>query len=303
MIRARRLTMALLDAWLVNHPVPADHERYRLRVWRENPAALAALKAEIDLYIHEAFEDARRRLRQGFEDALSPFNDPHIDPAANYPALLHEVTLKGYFGEILAGLAVEHWGAHGQIDWVVPAFLFRFHDVEFRHLDQINERIRAGGIHYADAAGQIQPGRTGDDGLAFRINGANVITDVLTLEAKCRSRNDNAAIEAAHRTLAEGSPRPPGIRELISLLSEYDSPAAQTWQEALLRLWSGGYATAARHDGVTYACGQVPRQAGRIGWMRDDAPHAVYTIERNLEGMEFQFENIEAVITALFRGE
>jgi hypothetical protein len=30
------------------------------------------------------FEDARQRIRRGFEDDLSPFNDPAADPAANY---------------------------------------------------------------------------------------------------------------------------------------------------------------------------------------------------------------------------
>jgi hypothetical protein len=27
-----------------------------------------------------------------------------------------------------------HWGAHGHMDWVVPAFLFRLHDQEFQHV-------------------------------------------------------------------------------------------------------------------------------------------------------------------------
>jgi hypothetical protein len=87
-------------------------------------------------YVDEAFEDARRRIRRGFEDDLSPFNNPAADPAENYPALLHRVTLQGYLGETLAILTVEHWGAHGHTDWVVPAFLFRFHDQEFQHLEQ-----------------------------------------------------------------------------------------------------------------------------------------------------------------------
>jgi hypothetical protein len=41
-------------------------------------------------------------------------------------------------------LAVEHWGAHGHMDWIVPAFLFRLHDQEFQHLEAIKERLRAG---------------------------------------------------------------------------------------------------------------------------------------------------------------
>ncbi len=122
MIRFRRLTPALLNAWLVDQRLVSTHARYRLRVWRENRAALAAIRDEMVAYLDEAFEDARMRIRRGFEDDLSPFSDPAHDPAANYPALLHRVTLQGYLGETLAILAVEHWGAHGHQDWIVPAF-------------------------------------------------------------------------------------------------------------------------------------------------------------------------------------
>jgi hypothetical protein len=121
MIRFRRLTPALLNVWLVDQRLANARERYRLRLWRENRAGLAAIQDELVAYFDEAFEDARRRIRRGFEDDLSPFNDPTHDPAANYPALLHRTTLLGYLGETLAVLAVEHWGAHGHNDWVVPA--------------------------------------------------------------------------------------------------------------------------------------------------------------------------------------
>lgn len=303
MIRFRRLTLALLDAWLVDQHIPHPHQRYRLRLWRENRGALAAIELEMDGYIEEAFDDARRTLRRGFEDNLSPFNDPDVDPAANYPALLHRTTLLGYFGEILAGIAVEHWGANGQTDWVVPAFLFRLHNQEFQHLEQINERLRAGQRHDPDAREEIRLGRTGDDGLAFRMNEEHIITDIMTLEAKCLSENSNTKIEQAHAKLVEAGRRPTGVRELINLLSEYDTPEAQIWQEALLRLWYSGYETAARRDGIAYACGRIPQLAGRIAWMPADAPHPAYTLDRDLEGLEFQFGDLDTVITTLFREE
>src|SRR5271156_3994372 len=192
MIRFRRLTPDLLNSWLVNQHVAVVHPRYRLRVWRENHTALAAIRDELLGYVDEAFEDARRRIRRGFEDDLSPFRGAPNDPAENYPALLHRVTLQGYFGETLAVLAVEHWGAHGQRDWIVPAFLFRLHDQEFQHLESINERLAAGETYDPDRVTEIRFGRTGDDGLAFRMNGQNTITDVLTLEVKCLTQNNNA---------------------------------------------------------------------------------------------------------------
>jgi len=148
----------LLDAWLVDQRISTAHARYRLRVWRENRASLVAIQPELIAYIDEAFDDARRRIRRGFEDNLSPFNDPATDPAASYPAFLHRVTLQGYLGEILALLAVEHWGAHGHTDWVVPAFLFRLHDVEFQHLEQINERLLHGEDYDPDHMAELRPG-------------------------------------------------------------------------------------------------------------------------------------------------
>jgi hypothetical protein len=302
MIRFRRLTPALLDAWLVNQPLASTHARYRLRVWRENRAALAAIRNEMVAYLDEAFEDARIRIRRGFEDDLSPFSDPAHDPAANYPALLHRVTLQGYLGETLAVLAVEHWGALGHTDWIVPAFLFRLHDQEFQHLESINERLRAGEAYDPDANAEQRPGRTGDDGLAFRLNGQNDITEVLTLEAKCLAQNNNAKIQEAHEKLAAGRLLPSGVRELINLLDEYDTPEAERWEEALLKLWRGGYRTVVRHDGVGYTCGRIPAQVGRVAWMPANAPHPAYTVTRRLEGMEFQFADLNTVVDTLYRG-
>ncbi len=302
MIRFKRLPLHLLDAWLVDQRLANGHERYRLRVWREDRTAFAAVQADLIAYLEEAFEDARRRIRRGFEDDLMPFNDAARDPAANYPASLHRVTLQGYLGETLAILAVEHWGAHGYTDWLVPAFLFRLHDLEFQHLETINERLLAGEDYDPDHAAELRPGRTGDDGLAFRMNGDNVITDVLTLEAKCLSRNSNAKIEEAHRKLAAGGSLPSGIRELINLLDDYDTPETQKWKGALLNLWRGGYRVAVRHDGIGYTCGRIPARPGHIAWMPVHSPHPAYTTTRKLEGMEFQFEDLSTVVDSLYRG-
>lgn len=301
MIRSRRLTIGLLADWLVEQILNGSHETYRLRLWRESRPALTALETELRLYFDEAFEDARQRLRHGFEDSLSPFANEVLDPAANYPALLHRVTLQGYLGEILAVVAVEHWGAHGHNDWRVPAFLFRFHDQEFQHLELINERLRTGQMHDPDLEAEMRPGRTGDDGIAFRINDNNEITDILSIEAKCLARNSPAKIEEAHKKLAAGSRLPPGIRELINLLDDYDTSAANVWREALLRLRQQGYLTATRWDAVAYLCGSIPQQGDRVSWMSVDQPHPAYNISRKLEGLEFQFSDLAGLITTIYR--
>jgi len=263
---------------------------------------LQSIESELRSYIDEAFDDARKRLRAGFEDALSPFNDTAIDPAANYPAVLHRVTLQGYFGEILAVIAIEHLGVHNHADWKIPAFLFRFHEPEFQHLELINERLRSGQLHDADIQSEQRPGRTGDDGLAFRLDESNTITDVLTVEAKCLAENRNEKIQEAHEKLSKGGPLPPGVRELVNLLSEYDTTAANSWVEALMKLRKDGYRNAGRWDAIAYVCGNSPQRGGRVTWLPIAQPHFAYTVPRNLVGLEFHFRNLADLITRIYRG-
>jgi hypothetical protein len=305
MIRFQRLSQPLLDSWLVDQQLGRVNPRYLLRVWRENRAGLNAIRQELQNYIDEGFEDARKRIRRGFEDQLSPFrNPPQPDPAANYPALLNRKTLQGYFGETLAAIAIEHWGAHGHCDWAIPAFLFRFHDQEFQHLDEIYERLANDERYDPDNSAEIRPGRTGDDGLAFRINAQNRITDMIVIEAKCVNENRTTTIAEAHQKLSSSLLQRSGIRELINILQEYDTPTARVWHQALLELWfSSARSAAVRHDCVGYACGQIPARGGRISWMPQSSPNQAYTANRNLECMEFQFGDINTIINTIYRGE
>ncbi len=303
MIRFQRLTPALLDAWLVSQNLTSTHPSYRLRLWQEDPTAFNAIRDEIVGYFNEALDDARKNLRAGFADMLSPFNDEANDPAANYPSCLHRVTLLGYLGETLGAMAIEHWGTRNYRDWQIPAFLFRFHDQEFQHLDTINERLERGENYNPDDRVEQRPGRTGDDALAFRLDTiTNTITDVLTLEAKCLASNNSAKITEAHEKLSNAGRRPSGVHELICLLATYDTPEAKLWQEALLSFWVSGYQTAARYDGVSYACGNRPRQGNRVAWLPVNAPHPSYTAPRSLEAVEFHFEDVDVIINAIYRG-
>lgn len=303
MIRFRRVTLQPLNAWLVAQPLSGAHRKYQLRVWREVNANFGALRDELVAYVQEALDDARTRIRKGFEDNLSPFSDPVDDPAAHYPAMLNRITLQGYLGETLAGLAVEHFGAFGKSDWQVPAFLFRFHDQEFQHLDLINERFLMGEPHDADAEAEKRPGRTGDDALAFRVDSEGKITHVLALEAKCLVTSNTAVIADAHAKLAAGTRRPSGIRELITLLSDYETDEAQEWVARLLELYRDGFKTAKRHDGLAYTVGNIPvKPKTRVSWLQADAPHASYTADRWLDAMEFQFSELKALVDTLYRG-
>ncbi len=197
-------------------------------------------------------------------------------------------------------LAIEHWGAHGKDDWIVPAFLFRFHETEFQHIDEINARLKSGIQHDPDADRERRPGRTGDDGIAFRISEQNVITDILAIEAKCLTTHSPGKLQEAHEKLNSGTVRPTAIRELVELLRDYKDAEAERWVEALVRLWVDP-SSSTRHDGVVYACGERPKLVSRPGWMNAATPHEVYKATRRLEGLEFHFRDLAAVIDGLYR--
>lgn len=304
MIRFRRLTLHPLQQWITSQKLPPHPKNYRLRVWREVNANLAPLRDELIAYAQEALDDARFKIRRGLADSLSPFVDGEEDPAANYPAVLHRVTLQGYLGETLAGLAVEHFGAFGKSDWQIPAFLFRLHVTEFQHLDLINEQLLTGADYDPDAEQEKRPGRTGDDAIAFRVDDAGRITHVLTLEAKCLATSNTKTIREAHEKLSVHQQRPSGVRELIDLLSDYDTPEAEEWQARLLAFWKEGFRKAKRRDGLAYAVGHQPvKDKSRVSWLPADAPHKSYTGGRQLEAMEFQFEDLKGLVDLLYRSQ
>lgn len=294
--------MQPLDQWLQQIQHQPQPQHYRLRVWREVGDLLDPLRQEVIDYAQEALDDARAKIRRGFADPLSPFEDDEFDPATNYPAVLNRFTLQGYLGETLAGLAVEHFGAFGHNDWHVPAFLFRLHDTEFEHLDEINEKLLAGLPHNPDAVAQRRPGRTGDDALAFRLDDAGQITHVLTLEAKCLKKHKSQIAKDAHAKISAGMKRPSGVLELINLLADYSSTQANEWRHRLLVFYRGGYRNAQRWDGVAYAVGNRPVAANRVGWLPATQPHAAYTGGRPLEAMEFQFEDVPTLVDMIYRG-
>lgn len=305
MIRSKRLHLTQLDSWLLSVPLPVSISKYKLRLWREERGPLVApFKDEVVAYFDEFFEDARSSLREGFEDDLCSYNDPASDPAANFPRLLHRVTQQGYLGETLGALAVEHWGAEGYTDWQVPAMLFRFHTVELQHLASINERIVNGLPFNQDEEAEMRPGRTGDDALAFRMNDAGMITDVLVIEAKCVRMNSNTTIAEAHAKLSTSLLQNCGIRELISILNKYKTDEAKRWRAALLDLWRSGHTSVDRYDCISYAVGAQPkRPVTRESWMDPNTRHPEYKLKNPLIGLEFQIPDLDGMVDIIYRGK
>ncbi|WP_157655188.1 hypothetical protein [Burkholderia ubonensis] len=304
MIRSKRLQLPQLNQWFVTVPLPVG-KNHTLQAWEEKRAALQKpFKDDVLAYFDEAYDDARRHVREGFEDSLCSFNDPATDPAANLPRLLHRITQQGHLGEALGALAAEHWGAAGHTDWQVPALLFRFHTTELQHLASINERIVLGVPFNQDDNPEIRPGRTGDDALAFRMNAAGEITDVLVIEAKCVSANSNATIIEAHEKLSTVLTQNSGIRELVNVLAKYDTADAKKWRAALLALWQRNHASVRRINSVSYAVGAIPKKPkSRKSWMDPLTREPKYTGTHALVGWEFQIADLDGMVDILYRGK
>src|SRR5258708_27178695 len=130
------ITQSKLSPLLSNFVEESADKRYRHCVIKIYANKLDEFTAELTLYVQKAHEDAKQHLRKPLGISLDPLGAPiEVDPAEGYPQLFDMRTLKGYFGEVFAGLIAEHCAPFGEKTWKVPAFLFRFHDVAFQHLE------------------------------------------------------------------------------------------------------------------------------------------------------------------------
>ncbi|HEU5046541.1 MAG TPA: hypothetical protein VFT64_01720 [Rickettsiales bacterium] len=300
MIRTKKINTPQLQTWLKTQPLPTPGApQYYLRLLRTDAAAFDQIEGSLKEYIQEAHEDARRKLRDSLADDLSPFTSSTPDPAENYPAILHKITLKGYWGEVLAGLLVEHLGAHGKSGWCIPAYLFRHHVVELQHLENINQKLRQGENYDPDAPENKRPGRTGDDVLAFIMGDDGQISDVLVLEAKCVDPHNATILGNAHTQISETRTPPVDILRLLEILKDYDTTKAKAWRLSLTNYYASGHKNADRYNGVSYVCTNPPKQA--TSWMPHEKPHEKYTTPRKLKGLEIHMPELDEVIERIYR--
>lgn len=249
---------------------------------------------ELKSYMQMAHEDARQHLRRVLGTPLDPLGElTGIDPAENYPQLYDMHTLKGYFGEIFAGLIAEHCSPFGEDTWKVPAFLFRFHLVELQQLEQLSQTGGKANRNY---------GRTGDDCLAFQLDNNGQIVRSLYCEAKCtashRSKSVSDAFEKVSKSEIVDIPR------LIEILLDSTEPNASQWVDALrqfrlsIRLGTlpPDYE---RCDMVCYVCRRPGPKDDRTR-LPIDRPHPNYKAKRRLEAVEVQLPDVEGLIREVY---
>lgn len=278
----------MLLLWLESKVSTSSSQRYRHQVVVEQTSKYEEGLQELIAYVYHAHEDARTDLRKLADISLDPLGSPPaFDPAQGYPEQLDDSTLKGYLGEIFAGLIIEHFAPFGGTAWKVPVFLFRFHQAAFDLL----EGMRAG-----KPATPI-PGRLGNDCLGFQFDEQGKVTHVLCAEAKCSGGHSSAMIAEAHIQISEvGLVSLPAI---IKILSEYDDPLMQRWADGIRHLWfTDPSQRCERYDLVAYVCGTHPRQ--NTTWLSPIQPHRDYQGGRWLEAVEVHLNDVAAILQQVY---
>lgn len=282
--------------WLPGNTTHAPKTKYWHLLCKENEYkrtdAIEALKKQIC----EAHQDARDRLRQieGYE--LDPYGNSNIpDPAKGYPEVFDEITLMGYFGEILTGLLVQEFNPFGISGWTIPAYLFRYHGDEFRHL----EKIHQGNVDKGRKARRI--GRTGDDNLAFCMDQNGNITHTLFCEAKCLQTSNESTIKGAHKKINEPSLIPLDRQQLIEVLLSSKRLDKDKWVLALRQLGQKPVSAYKKMNLVGYICGNAPsNKRSRTSWIPADRPHSDYKDKHHFQVFEAHIPNILDLVKQVY---
>ena len=270
--------------WLSDSLTESNNKRYRHRLLQENLKRRKLIIDELKSYVNIAHEDARQHLRELAGTSLDPL-EGYSDPSKGYPEILHPTTLKGYFGEIFAAIIAENFAPFEEDNWKVPAFLFRFHLVEFQQLESLRQ---TGG------EAKKRTGRTGDDCLAFKLNDDGKIIQVLYCEAKCTTKHFSNMIAEAHKKVSESEIV--DILQIIEILKEKNDAASQMWIDALRQIRL--FPNYERYNLVSYICGEFPKRGQT--WMTTDKPHLEYKSKQRLESVEIHLSNVDALIQEVY---
>ncbi|PKG74833.1 aminotransferase [Shewanella sp. GutCb] len=186
-----------LDEWL--EPNPSFINGYGHLLIEQIKANDDELLSRLKAYFESAHLDARQVIHGFMGISLHPDNNEKHNEVS-YPSSLHLTTLKGFFGEVLAGLLAEGYELVGQHEWKVPVFLFRFHDDATKYLytlvrdpDQKRRTI----------------GRLGTDFIGVSMEGGEV-SRLISGEAKWRKKLSKSVIDSVML-----GPKKPGEQDRV----------------------------------------------------------------------------------------
>lgn len=274
------------------HTAPAG-ANYRHSLLVELPDNWDVHRNLVVEYFREAHADARNHLATLANTSLHPAGTPQ-PPYDIYPFGLPQVTLQGYFGEILTAYLAERMSPGGFSDWKVPAHLFRMHLQAFQYLEQRSQN--------GNAPSAIV-GRTGDDCLAFRRDADGAVVAVLFCEAKCTATHDATLIRDAHEKLSASAIV--DVLRIVEILKDSTKTDAVDWIASLrhfhLTLHIPPLQPVHRIDLVCYVHSTAPIR--NPSWISNTVAHASYTARRPLDVYEVRMSDVVARIREIYSAE
>jgi hypothetical protein len=284
------LSFNTLSDWLSSSRKTSADKRYSHLHLKESVVISNEVEEELRNLIQQAHADYKKFHRETLGYSLDPLNpNDKKDPAYGYPENLDITTLKGYFGEIFAGIVAENYSHFGKKKWKVPAFCFRHHHLAFDKL----ERLKRSTDH-----SKSMVGRTGDDCVAFLLDENDSIAKILMCEAKCTNDHDSGMISDAHEKISDKIQITVETSRLIAILRDYDDPESKKWINALRELYFKEEDTYERYDLVSYICGRSP--VNKKTWISTIKPHSKYQGQRKLAAVEIHLSNVEELIRKVY---
>ena len=271
----------ILQSWLPASPVHS--QSYHYMFVPENISSRSVAIPLLVRYIQAAHGGAIQRLRQ--------INGNHLDPRirakrdqvfAHYPASCDDTTIKGFLGEVLAGLICE-LHSPGKKIWRVPGYSFHSHDLLFQEL------LR----RVAGKPPKPSLGRFGDDCIAFcLVKTRSTISRILLCEAKCTADHDAALISDAHGKLSDHPLQASvlWLTHLIEALRVSPDPDASQWVAFIESFRdSQRFDEHFRNDAVSYTHRRRPKK--QVSWIGSAWAHTAYRARRHLTAIELHLDH------------
>jgi hypothetical protein len=106
--RKKTAHLTKISDWLKKSIFESAEKKYRYRLLEENLEHRDEMIKELQVLVQEAHEDFRQHIRNLLGYSLDPLGEPCTTyPLDDHPRCWPLKTLKGYFGEIFAGVIAE----------------------------------------------------------------------------------------------------------------------------------------------------------------------------------------------------
>lgn len=299
-----------LDRWLTKYP--SDVDNYGHLLLEQNCECDEDLIQDFVGYFESAHTDARAYFHEQLGIDLHPDADAP-GAHATYPNMLPSITRRGLFGEVMAGMLTEHYKFVGGHHWVIPVFLFRFHeDAEAYLFALARDEERKREVY----------GRRGSDFLALALNDAGEVIRFIAGEAKWRKKLQPAVVAdllygkkktdpatgiAAHDgkgiwfQINRDIPAPHGLRQLQRLLREIDPDAFSAAIATIDRvLVVKGAEPLPRTNLIMISGGDVPSRKAKTSLIPWEALPDDYTAPHDLQVVELILTDGEDLIDGVY---